>query len=485
MRTYVLYFAFALIFLIVFADYKAISNERENNSFFLETSVNDCELDISFLQQRDTTSRRPREEPKTTTTRVPKSEPTTKDVPGNATAKEDESFFSTCATIFEWISCLSNVVNIFSSSSSVNNEPTVMPTDIKPAEYGESDTVSQHDKTKIKMGTDYRSQIFSPADSESSRVNKVTTDRVSDIKPANSWDLYQMKKDSTELSIAVRNESSSQQDIKDIPKADTLWHREIELKSLPQATLQPLRDTTKSEFLTKRQSQQYKPVSSKNVFNLDWSRWYLGINTSYSIPSAFEESEYNSGLNLCASAGVILYGDFELHLFSHLGWYGGSPTHNYIITTRYQNGDVDSVFKNPQKTSLQTDAYGFGIKYRGAFSSRGDKEYLGWGIGGTVQYMKFSETADIDEEKFFNGSFQSLNKYKVAKSFWKTAFSVEGMLSYIPSSESFWWIELNLMSLIVSNNPSKIEPLSMDNIEYKGFFNLGLTIKFKLYDFTR
>lgn len=96
MRTFVLYFAFALIFLIVFADYKAIGNERENNSFLLETSINDFELDILFLQQRDTTNRRPREEPKTTTTRVPKSEPGNKDYPTTATAKEDDSFLSSC-----------------------------------------------------------------------------------------------------------------------------------------------------------------------------------------------------------------------------------------------------------------------------------------------------------------------------------------------------------------------------------------------------
>ncbi|MDI6804570.1 MAG: hypothetical protein QME58_12125 [Bacteroidota bacterium] len=473
MRTYVLYFAVALILMIVFADYKAISNERENNSFLLETSINDCEFDISFLQQRDTTSRRPREEPKTTTTRVPKSEPGNKDYPTTATAKEDESFLSSCISFINCISLIGDLASIFSSKSSPNNEPTVMPTDIKPEDYGVSDTASQHDTPKIKMGTDYRSQIFTPAGSESSRVGKVTTDRVSDFKPAYPWDLYQMKKDSTE------------QIIKEIPKADTLLHHEVELKPEPMVTSQPLRDTTNLEIITKKPTRQYEPIRSQNVFSLDWSRWYLGINTSYSMPSAFEESEYNGGLNLCASAGVIVYGDFEINLFTHFGWYGGDPTHNYITTTTYQNGDVDSVFKTPQKTSLQTEAYGFGIKHIGAFSSRGDIEYFGWGIGGAVRYMKFSETADIVEEKFFNGSIQSLNKYKAAKSFWKTAFSVEGMLSYIPSSESFWWVELNLSSLIVSNNPSKIEPLSMDNLEYKGFFNLGLSIKFKLYDFIR
>jgi hypothetical protein len=473
MRTFVLYFAVALIFLIVFAEYKAFSNERENNSFLLETSINDCELDISFLQQRDTTRRTPREEPKTTTTRVPKSEPGNKDYPPPATAKEDESFLSSCLSLMNCISFIGDLFSNFSSKSTVYNEPTVIPTDVKPADHGVPDTVSQHELPKIKMGTDYRSQIFSPAGPESSSVNKVTTGRVADFKPAYPWDLYQMKKDSTE------------QIIKETPKADTLLHRGGELKPEPMVTSQPLRATEKSETLTKKPTRQYEPTGSQNVFNLDWSRFCLGINTSYSIPSAFEESEYNGGLNLCASAGVILYGDFEINLFSHFGWYGGSPTHNFITTTKYPNGDMDSVFKNPQKTSLQTESYGFGLKYRGAFSSRGDNEYFGWGIGGAVQYMKFSETADIDEEKFFNGSFQSLNKYKAAKSFWKTAFSIEGMLSYIPSSESFWWIELNLSSLIVSNNPSKLEPLSMDNIEYKGFFNLGLTIKFKLYDFTR
>lgn len=486
MRTYVLYFAFALLFLIVFVDYKAISNERENNSFLLETSINDCELDISFLHQRDTTGRRPREEPKTTTTRVPKSEPGNKDYPTTATANDDESFLSTCLTIFELISWLGNVIdNIFSSNSAVNNEPTVMPTDIQPSDYGVSDTTSQHDTPKIKMGIDYKSHIFSPAGSESSRVNKMATDRVSDLKPAYSWDLYQMKKDSTEQSIAVKDERSRQQKIKEISKADTLLHREVELKPEIMVTSQPLRDTEKSEILTKRPTRQYEPTRSQNVFHLDWSRFCLGINTYYSIPSAFEESEYNGGLNISFLAGVILYGDFEINLFTHLGWYGGSPTHNFITTTKYPNGDVDSVFKNPQNTSLQTAAYGFGVKYIGAFSSRGDKEYFGWGIGGAVQYMKFSETADIYEEKFFNSNFQSLNQYKVSRSFWKTAFSIEGMLSFVPSSESFWWVELNLLSLIVSNNPSKIEPLSMDNVEYKGFFNLGLSIKFKLYDFTK
>lgn len=485
MRTYVLYFAFALIFLIVFAEYKAFSNERENNSFLLETSIIDCELDISFLQQRDTTRRTPREEPKTTTTRAPKSEPGNKDYPATASAKEDESFLSSCLSLMNCISFIGDLFSNFSSKSTVYNEPTVIPTDVKPADYGVPDTVSQHELPKIKMGTDYRSQIFSPADSESSSVNKVTTGRVSDFKPAYPWDLYQMKKDSTEQSIAVKDERSRQPIIKEIPIADTLLQSEVELKPEPMVTSQPLRDTEKSDIITKKPTRQYEPTRSLNVFNLNWSRFCLGINTAYSIPSAFEESEYNGGLNLSFLAGVILYGDFEINLFTHLGWYGGSPTHNFITTTKYPNGDVDSVFKNPQKTSLQTDAYGFGLKYRGAFSSRGDNEYFGWGIGGAVQYMKFSETADIDEEKFFNGSFQSLNKYKAAKSFWKTAFSIEGMLSYIPSSESFWWIELNLSSLIVSNNPSKLEPLSMDNIEYKGFFNLGLAIKFKLYDFTR
>jgi hypothetical protein len=248
-------------------------------------------------------------------------------------------------------------------------------------------------------------------------------------------------------------------------------------------------DKATQEILSKK-IETGRPVSrppEERVYTkktLDWSRWYGGIGLGIGIPSAAEETEYKTGYTLKLSTGVLLGGYLEIDLSSEFGWYKGDAIFDHETIIYRTSGDVDSIFQIRSNPRMNVGSFGLGVRYVGYFGGFTSSDYFQWGFGGAFQYIRFSESIDIIERTFRNSAFLNEFTYSPERYFWKPGVNINGMLSYVPSYESGWWLELSIGTSIIFYSPTQQQPYSMDLIDYETIYNIGLAVKFKLFDFT-
>jgi hypothetical protein len=427
MRTY-LYFASALILMIIIADNKANSKEREFKMVPTETSIIESGVDISFFHQRDTTKRTRREEPKTT--RVPKTEPTTKTT-STESADEDDSFLGSCFS-----GCLSNFfTNLFSGSE-----------------------------------------------------------------------------DSEEPTIAKREEESRQKIVKEIPKSDTSYYRDVELKPLPRVTLESLRDTTESDSqkeeqirdtltaqpvtITPPQKIFVEPVpnmkadtQTRHYYEPNYiedksgnSFWYLGLSFGIGATITSEKPEYAFGWLPRISAGVFLQHKFQVEAFAEYGWYDGKPKFDYVTTTNLNSGDVDSVREIPQNSSLSFSTFGIGARYVILSFPDDAGELLSVALGGEIRYMSFFEEADLLREEYLNGMQQKSFKRTISQHFSKPSWAVNVSCSYLPSYLPSWIFDLTICYNGIHKMATEKLPLSTEWDGLGGQISFTIGVKINIYD---
>ncbi|MDI6804571.1 MAG: hypothetical protein QME58_12130 [Bacteroidota bacterium] len=427
MRTY-FYFAFALIFLIVLANDKAVCGERENNTFPIEISFNETGIDILFLHQRDTTKRTRREEPKTT--RVPKNEPTTRTT-STESADEDDSILGSCFS-----GCLSSIItNLFSSSE-----------------------------------------------------------------------------DSEEPTIAKREEESREKIKREIPKSDTSYYRDVELKPLPRVTLESLRDTTKTEFqkeeqtrdtltaqpinITPPQNIYVEPVPkvkadapTQNYYEPNYiedksgnSLWYLGFSFGAGTTFSSENHEYETGLLPRIYGGIFIQHRFQILGFAEYGWYDGKPKLDYVTTTNLSSGDEEVVKEIPQKSWLRFFSFGIGTRYVTILNPNSDEGFYCLGIGGEIRYMSFFEKAELLREEYLNDIHQKSFKHTVSQNFNKPTWAVNVSYIYLPSYLPSWMFDLTICYNGIHKKPTENLPLSTewDGLARQLIFSIG--VKINIYE---
>jgi len=278
-------------------------------------------------------------------------------------------------------------------------------------------------------------------------------------------------------------------------KSDTLKTKELPPSDYPEkdSVLKPFKsdtiDKATQEILAKKIETRHTVSPSVSEIKyikkpLDWSRWWGGVALGIGIPVAGEEAEYGTGYILKLSTGVLLSGYIEIGLSYDFGWYNGEPLFDRSMTIYRISGDVDSIIQIPSKVKMRTESFSVGVRYVGHFGGFTDEDYFQWGLGGGFQYYKFIESIEMEEQIFRNSIYQSASTSKPTRNFWKPAVNVNTMLTYVPSYESKWWLEFNIGTSILFYSPTEQQPYSMDWIDYENIYDISLSIKFNLFDFT-
>ncbi len=421
------YFAFALSFMIMLAN-KAICTERENKPFIIEISINESGMGMEYLQQRDTTKRTRREEPKTT--RVPKTGTTTRTTPTES-GDEADTFLGSCFS-----GCLSSFfTNLFSDSE-----------------------------------------------------------------------------DSEESTIAKKEEEYIEKIIKDIPKSDTSYYRDVELKPLPRVTLQSLRDTTKTEFQKEGQTQDtltaqrvniippqkifVEPVPklkadapTRNYYEPIYiedrsgnSFWYLGFSFGAGTTFSGENHEYETGLLPRLYGGIFIEHRFQILGFAEYGWYDGKPKLDYVTTTMLSSLDYEVVKEIPQKSWLRFFSFGIGTRYVTVLNPDSDEGFYCLAIGGEIRYMSFFEKADLLREEYINDIKQKSFKHTVSQNFSKPSWAINVSYIYLPSYLPSWMFDLTICYNGIHKMATEKLPLSTEWDGLAGQISFTIGVKINIYE---
>lgn len=323
--------------------------------------------------------------------------------------------------------------------------------------------------------------------------------------------LFSGSDDSEEPTIATREEESRQKIIKEIPKVDTSYYRDVELKPLPRVTLESLRDTTKTEFQKEEQTRDtltaqpinitppqkifVEPVPklkadapTRNYYEQNYienksgySFWYLGLSFGIGATVASKKPEYEFGWLPRISAGIFLQHKFQIEAFAEYGWYDGKPKFDYVTTTNLSSGDVDSVREIPQNSSLSFSTFGIGVRYAILLIPDDAGELLSVALGGEIRYMSFFEEAELLREEYLNDMQQKSFKHTISQHFSKPSWAVNVSCSYLPSYLPSWMFDLIIYYNGIHKNPSEKLPLSTEWDGLAGQISFSIGVKINIY----